>query len=78
MYNQGKYNLSYHKKDFRLDVSRWTIVRRLKENRYVKYGKMMQGPSFKKIHIEKRLNFANETITYGEKGKDVLLYNGKR
>jgi transposase len=66
------------KRDLKLDVSRWTIARSLKENPNVRYMKMKKCPLLKKIHIEKRLQFAKETMAFGEKWKDVLFSDEKK
>ena len=66
------------KRDLKLDVSRWTIARVFKANSNVKYAKMKQQTALKKCHIEKRINFCRETMTYGEKWKDILFSDEKK
>ena len=50
----------------------------LQKNSNVKYAKMKQQTALKKCHIEKRINFCIETMTYGEKWKDILFSDEKK
>ena len=71
-------SLAKIKKDLHLNVSKETIRGILKNSPIIKFKKMKKKPLLKIIHKQRRLEWAKDKLTWGEKWKDVIWSDEKK